>query len=153
MLGYLDIIRKPCPSQIVSFVKRFFGLKRRCPNFGEIVHEIFLPLSKLLPNTIYFVDGLDECEPEEVRKILKTFQEIVWQHGPKVFISGREALDVTNSIGDCIAIVISDEGNREDIRRFIEWRIEEKMRERQLTEDESVLQAIKRELTDKADRM
>src|SRR2546423_12823628 len=50
ILGYLDIIRKPCPSQIVSFVKRFFGLKRSCPNFEAIVHKIFLPLSKLLPH-------------------------------------------------------------------------------------------------------
>jgi len=73
--------------------------------------------------------------------------------GTKVFISGRETLDVTNSIPDSVTIVISDESNREDISRYIEWRIEEKMRERQLTEKQSVVEDIKRKLNEKADHM
>jgi hypothetical protein len=60
---------------------------------------------------------------------------------------------VTNSITDSVTVVISDENNREDICRFIEWRTGEKMRERQLTEKKSVLQDIKSKLNEKADRM
>ena len=153
ILGYLDMTAKKAPPRIISYVKRFYGPKRHYPKFEEVIDEIFVPLCKLLPSTTYVVDGLDECELKETQKILKTFQKMVSQHGARIFISGREALDVTNSISNSTAIVISDEDNREDICRFIEWRIEEKMRERQLTEDESVLQEIKRELTDKADRM
>jgi hypothetical protein len=50
-------------------------------------------------------------------------------------------------------LVISDEDNRGDICRFIEWKIGEKMRERRLTEKESVLEEIKSRLNEKADRM
>lgn len=153
ILGYLDMTKKQVPLRITSYVKRFYGPKRQYPKFEEIVDEIFVPLSKSLPSTTYVVDGLDECELEEIRKVLKTFQKMISQHGTRVFISGREALDVTNSISNSIAIVISDEDNRDDICRFIDWRIGEKMRERQLTEKESVLQDIKRKLNEKADRM
>ena len=153
ILGYLDITKKRFPLRIASYVKRFYGPKRHYPKFEEMVDEIFVPLSELAPSTIYVVDGLDECEPEEVRKVLKTFQKMMSQHGTRVFISGRESLDVTNSIPDSIAVVISDENNREDIRRFIEWRIGEKMRERLLTEKKSLLQDIKNKLNEKADRM
>jgi hypothetical protein len=153
ILGYLDMTGKQFPLRIVSYVKRFYGPKRHYPKFEEIIDEIFVPLSELLPSTTYVVDGLDECEPKEIRKVLQTFQKMMSQHGIRVFISGREALDVTNSISNSVAIVISDEDNREDICRFIEWRIGEKTRERQLTEKESVLQDIKNELNEKADRM
>jgi hypothetical protein len=153
ILGYLDMAGKQIPLRIISYVKRFYGPKRHHPKFEEIIDEIFIPLSELLPNTIYAVDGLDECELKEIRRVLKTFQKMMSQHGTRIFISGREALDVTNSISNSIAVVISDEDNREDISRFIEWRIREKMRERQLTEKESVLQGIKSELNEKADRM
>ena len=53
---------------------------------------------------------------------------------------------------DSTAMVISDENNREDICKFIEWRIGEKMRERQLTEKKGGLRDIKSKLN-KADCM
>jgi KAP family P-loop domain len=153
ILGYLDMNGKQVPPRIISYVKRFYGPKTHHPKFEEIIGEIFVPLSELLSSVTYVVDGLDECEPEEVRKVLKIFQKTMSQPGTKVFISGREALDVINAIPGSIAVVISDENNREDICRFIEWRIEEKMRERQLTEKKSLLQDVKRKLNEKADRM
>jgi hypothetical protein len=153
ILGYLDMTGKQLPSRIISYVKRFYGPKRHYPKFEEIIDEIFVPLSELLPSKTYVVDGLDECELKEIRKALETFQKMTSQHGIRVFISGRETLDVTNSISNSISIVISDKDNRDDICRFIEWRMEEKMRERRLTEKESVLQEIKRKLNEKADRM
>ncbi len=153
ILGYLDMKKKQFPLRIISYVKRFYGPKRHYPKFEEVIDEIFVPLSQLLPSAMYVVDGLDECEPEEVQKVLKTFQKMMLRPGTKVFISGREALDVANSIPGSITVVISDENNREDICRFIEWRIEEKMRERQLTEKKSLLRDIKRKLNEKADRM
>jgi len=147
------MIGKPCPPSITSYVKRFYGPKVIPPNFDEIVDDIFTPLIKLLPRTIYVVDGLDECETEEVLRVLKTFRRIISQHGTKVFISGRESLNVRNFISDSFTIHISNEDVREDIHWFIERRIEEKMRERPLTETESVLQDIKTKLNEKADRM
>ena len=153
ILGYLYMTRNPCPSRIVSYVKQFYGYKRYPPSFNEVIDEIFLPLSALLPSTTYVVDGLDECEPEQVREILKTFQKMGPRCGPRIFISGREALDVASSIPDSNMIRISEEHHKEDIRKFINWKIEEKMRERKLTEDKRVLRDIKSKLNERADRM
>ena len=153
ILGHLDMIGKPCPLRIISYIKRFYGPKRYHPSFEETIDNIFVPLSELLPTTIYVVDGLDECELEEVQKILKAFRKLVSLHGLKVFISGREGLNVTAAIPDSIAICISNEDNREDIHRFIDWRIEEKMLEKQITEKECVLQDIKSKLNERADYM
>ena len=153
ILGHLDMIGKPCPLRITSYIKRFYGPKRYHPSFEETIDNIFVPLSELLPTTIYVVDGLDECELEEVQKTLKTFRKLISPHGLKVIISGREGLNVTTAIPDSIAICISNKDNREDIHRFIEWRIEEKMLEKQITEKECVLQDIKSKLNERADRM
>ena len=153
ILGYLHITRHPCPSRIVSCVKQFYGYKRYPPSFDEVIDEIFLPLCALLPSATYVVDGLDECEPEQVREILKTFQKMGSRRGPRIFISGREALDVASSVPGSNMIRILEEYHREDIRKFINWKIEEKMRERKLTENKSVLQDIKSKLNERADRM
>ena len=153
IIGHLSIIGKPCPLSITSYVKRFYGPRVIPPSFDEIVDEIFIPLSKLLPKTIYVVDGLDECETEEVLRVLKTFRRTISQHGTKAFISGRESLNVTSSISDSFTIHISNEDVRKDIHWFIERRIEEKMQERTLTETKNVLQDIKTKLNERADRM
>lgn len=156
IIGFLDINGDLCPQDIVYSVKRLYGPNRYRPSFGEIIDEIFIPLSEFLSkcvsSTTYVVDGLDECKPEEAQKVLKIFRKIT-PHGPSFFVSGRESLGVANSIPGSIVICISEEGSRKDIRKFIEWKIEEKMRERQLTESESVLQDIKNKLNGKADCM
>jgi hypothetical protein len=82
----------------MSYIKRFYGPKRYYPRFDEIIDEIFVPLSELLPSTTYVMDGLDECELQETRKVLKVFQKILSQRGTRVFISGRETLEITNFI-------------------------------------------------------
>lgn len=153
ILGHMDMTGKQLPMRIISFLKRFYGPKRYYPKLEEIIDEIFFPLSDLLPGTTYVVDGLDECELEEVRKVLKIFRKMMLHDDTRVFISGRETLDVTNSMPDAVAIVVSDGSNGEDISKYIEWRIEEKMRERQLTEKQSVLEDIKTKLNEKADQM
>ncbi|KAK2791301.1 hypothetical protein FQN52_004978 [Onygenales sp. PD_12] len=150
IIGYLG---NGCPEEIRNHVKRFYGPKHYRPNFEEITSKIFIPLTKRLPDITYAVDGLDECEPMEVQKVLKTFRQVIALKGPRVFISGRDCLDVEHSIPGSIRIRIADGDNSEDINNFINWKIEEKMLERQLTEDESVLQEIKNELNKRADRM
>lgn len=74
-------------------------------------------------------------------------------NGPRIFISGCEQLDVTSYILGSATIKISTETSKEDIRKFIDWRIKRKTLERKLTEREYVLNEIKRKLADKADRM
>ena len=108
-----------CPLSIISYIKQFHSPKRYHPSFKETIDNIFVPLSELLPTTIYIVDGLDECDLKEVQKVLKTFRELISPHSPKIFISRREGLDVTTAIPDSITICISNKDNRENIRRFI----------------------------------
>jgi hypothetical protein len=157
IIGFLDKERISCPQEITSSVKRLLVPIRYLPSFEEVIDEIFMPLSAFLskhyPRTTYIVDGLDECELEEAQKVLKTFCKMISLPGRKVFISGRESLDVTSFTLYATTIHISDEDNREDIRKFIDWRTEGKMQERRLTETESVLQDIKNKLNEKADHM
>lgn len=159
IIGFLDTIGKSCPRGVVGFVKRFYGPKQpHPPSFGEVIDKVFVPLceflTELLPSVTYIVDGLDECEMGEERKVLSTFQKIVSHHAPpRIFISGREGLNVPNFIQGSATIRVSNEDSKGDIYRFIEWRINEKMQERQLTEDENVLQDVKSKLNERADRM
>ena len=60
--------------------------------FRSYIKQIFVPLSELLPSTVYVVDGLDECELEAVHKVLKPSRKMMSQHSTRVYISGREAL-------------------------------------------------------------
>lgn len=99
------------------------------------------------------MDGLDECEPVEMHKILRAFRKIIQAGVHKIFISGREILNVTNSIKDSIELQISSSDALDDIRRFIDWRMDEKMTERVLTENTGVLEEVKRRLNERADRM
>ena len=153
IIDHLDTIKLPCPPEIIYHLRRFFGLKASLPTFDEIIDDIFLPLSKLLPRITYVVDGLDECTATEIQRVLKVFRRMTSQQCLRLFVSGRESLDIQQSIHGSSTINISYEDAKEDIRKFVNWKIEEKMHERQLTEDKGLLRDIKTILVDKADRM
>ncbi|KAK2590030.1 hypothetical protein QQS21_012296 [Conoideocrella luteorostrata] len=158
MLGFLEIIKKTCPGQLADAVKRLYGPRKCRPCFAEIRDSIFIPLGKFLntkvPSATYIVDGLDECEPEERRLVLSTFRDIIQQRGPqRVLVSGREDLHVTDFITGSTTLCISKKDNEEDIQQFIEWKLQAKMLERQLTENEDVLRDIKSQLNKRADLM
>lgn len=99
------------------------------------------------------MDGLDECERDEIHKVFRAFRKLVQTSKHRVFISGREVLEVGNSIESSVELPISSLDTIVDIRRFIDWRIDEKMRERLLTGNKELLDEVKRRLNDKADRM
>ncbi|OJJ38129.1 hypothetical protein ASPWEDRAFT_48463 [Aspergillus wentii DTO 134E9] len=153
MLGHLDSMKKPCPPRVRDSIKQLCCPKRNPPTTREIIDEIFFPFCELLPRTTYVADGIDECDPKEVIETLKTFREVTLRHGTKVLISGREDLDVAQFVSGCIKMTMSENDTRRDIRRFIEWKIEEKMWERELTKDQSLLQDVKSKLNGNAERM
>lgn len=158
MLGFLDNAGHVCPRQLTYVVKRFYGPNRCQPSFAEIIEMIFIPLGEFLnqvtPSATYIVDGLDECESVERRLALNTLRNMMQQRDTqRVLVSGREDLDVTNFIENSIILRISKKENEEDVREFIEWKIEAKLRERQLTESEYVLRDIKNKLNERADLM
>lgn len=158
MLGFIEMIGRVCPQGVVDAVKRFYAPKTCHPSFAEIIDSIFLPLAKFLtrhvPGATYIVDGLDECELVERQLVLSTFREMMHQPDPqRILVSGREDLHVTNFIEGSTTLRISNDDNKEDIREFIEWRLQTKMRERHLTESECVLRDIKSKLNERADLM
>ncbi|KID76803.1 uncharacterized protein G6M90_00g103830 [Metarhizium brunneum] len=158
MLGFLDNAGHVCPHELTYVVKRFYGPNRCQPSFAEIIEMIFIPLGEFLnqvtPSATYIVDGLDECESVERRLVLNTLRNMMQQRDTqRVLVSGREDLDVTNFIENSMTLRISRKENEEDVREFIEWKIEAKLRERQLTESEYVLRDIKNKLNERADLM
>ena len=153
ILNHLNTHKILYPSEIIVCLERFFGPTPSPPTFDEIVGRIFSPLSKLIIRATYVVDGLDECEPREISKVLKIFSGLALQGGVRLLISGRESLDVIRAISSFIMVSVPEEHAREDVRKFVNWKIEEKMQERQLTENSGVLEEVKMTLIDKADRM
>jgi nucleoside phosphorylase len=154
IIGYLDMIQKPCPEHVISCVKRFYGPKQDVPSFLEIMHGIILPLCEILPGLVLVVDGLDECEQGEVLLVCEGIRLVLKMNSTRVLISGRESLAVTDRIQGSAKINLSEREGRSDIiRKFIEWKIDNKMRERSITERTSVLQTIKDRLFEKAGNM
>lgn len=99
------------------------------------------------------MDGLDECDRSQTLKVFEALREIYKLRSVKVFVSGREGLDTTGAIPGCATINIADDGNNDDLRAFVEWKIQIKLDERQLTESESVLQEIREKLLENAGHM
>lgn len=158
MLEFLDIIGEVCPRDLVNTMKRFYGPKTCHPSCEEIAKMIFIPLANFLTrrvqNATYIVDGVDECELGERQVVLSTFREMMQKHDShRVLVSGREDLHVKDFMADSITLRISNDDNKEDIRKFIEWRLEEKMLERRLTENEYVLRDIQSKLNEGANLM
>jgi hypothetical protein len=149
LLDHLSSVEAPFPSKIASCLRQFYSPEALPPNFDELIDKIFIPLGKLLPQTVYVVDGLDECEPAEIQMVLK----VVRRCNLRIFISGRENLNVEHCVPNSSVIRISEEHANEDIRQFIEWKIKGKMLERKITENGSLVQNIKSTLVSKADRM
>src|ERR1700753_2188947 len=59
IISHLSIIKKPCPENVKTPVKRLFGQKAIPPKCVEVI-ELFHLLAKMLAGAIYLVDGLDE---------------------------------------------------------------------------------------------
>ena len=153
ILGYLSITHKPCPSDIVLNIKRSYGSTQSSfLSYEEMISEIFLPLCRLVPNATYVVDGLDECHIKEISNVLQVFHKML-DLGAKIFISGREEINVSNAILDCVQICVAEDKSKEDISSFIDWKIGLKMRERTLTENQIVIKTMKDTLNESADRM
>ena len=155
MISFFDMRELSYPSKIAFYLRRYFDLGASPPTFEEIVAQIFFPLVALLPRATYIVDGLDECPTAEIYRVLKEFRTLQSHHelNLKIFISGRGTLDISNSITGSSTIHISNQNAKQDISEFIKWKIEDKMHERRLTDDEDVLQNIKATLLDKAERL
>ncbi|RDW59302.1 uncharacterized protein DSM5745_10997 [Aspergillus mulundensis] len=143
ILGYLARIRKPCPSRISTNLKELYGPGKWPLSPREMIDEVFLPVCRFVPDAIFIVDGLDECDRHHVVQVLDVFRTLVLENKTRILISGREGLDVTQAITGSRTLTIANHGNGSDILRFIDWKIDEKMRDRSLTDNPAMLRNIR----------
>ncbi|KAL3440618.1 hypothetical protein BJX65DRAFT_26209 [Aspergillus insuetus] len=153
ILEYMTRANKPYPKIVVKRIKSLYN-PGSCPaTLGEVVDEIFLLCCHAVPDATYVIDGLDECERSEVILVFGVIRKMIAQSSCRVLVSARDGIDLVQAIPQTIIIAIADQGVDNDIRKFIDWQIAEKFRDRTLTEDGALLRDIKTKLAERADHM
>ncbi|KAL6698594.1 hypothetical protein J3F84DRAFT_363334 [Trichoderma pleuroticola] len=82
--------------------------------------------ANLYPRTTLVLDGLDECDAGERGTLIKILAELI-QHAKnpvKLFISSRREQDIAKQLELSPIIEISARDNEQDIRKFVDERIE-----------------------------
>lgn len=153
MIAYMDDRGMGCPDYIRRSLTEFFGSKCRPPDFKEVFRLCFLPLHQYMEGNsttpFYILDGLHECDESEWSLVLRAFRDLLRLGHVRVLIVGRESLDVVGCIPECSKATIMKDDTREDIRRYISWRIAEQP----LTQDKKLLDDIIAALNEKAHLM
>jgi hypothetical protein len=159
LLLYLEMIRKPWPGMNEKDILKFFGEKRRIADFDDLA-EIAVSLLKYTRNTICIIDGLDELDEIEAKKVLGLFRRLVKDRygikGLRIVLFSRDhvapSLDVTRVIPGTVRISMSH-NTIMDLEAFTDSKINEKMRDRELPGGDNILAEIKRRLLQEASDM
>lgn len=152
---YLDAIGRTCSLAVIDAVKRYFGPNKPAPSFGEIIDDLFVPLCKQLGAGVFVVDGLDLCDQAEVFKALKVWKQFTPTAALRWLVSARESVeqDFKALYKGAQLISVPEVSNREDIKNFIDWKINELQAERTLTKDERLLDEVRCQLNARAHKM
>jgi len=153
LLCHLESIGKECPPTVVTRIFDFYRPKSRPPNLQKLLNEVFIPLLKVVDEVTLFVDGVEECEEQEVRDIIKHLKKLLDTSSCQIFISCREEIDISQRIPSAINIRITPEDTKEDMERFIDNLIEDMQSGRPISDNQSTLEYIKQELRKNAHRM
>jgi hypothetical protein len=159
LLLYLDTFRKPWPGEIEKDVLRFFGKKRLEADFDDLA-EIAVTLLKYMPNTMCVIDGLDELDENEAKKVLCLVRRLLGnrdkRYSLRVLLFSRDHvapyLDVTRLIPGTLRILVSNNTTR-DLQLFIDSKISDKMCIRELPGGPDLIAEIKRRLLEEASNM
>lgn len=92
----------------------------------NVCKEQIFASANLYPRTTLVLDGLDECNASERGALIKTLAELI-QHAKnpvKLFISSRREQDIAKQLELSPIIEINAHDNKEDIRKFVDERIE-----------------------------
>jgi hypothetical protein len=153
LLFNLESTKKGCPPIIIDRLVDFYGPKKHPPLLEEVVDEVLIPLLAVTDKPIIAIDGLDECGPGEIKKVVTVLIKLLNTTTASLFIASREELDITRRIQGSIRIRITPENTKEDVEHFISYQIERMQKHHRITESEDMLKYIKVELQQKADRM
>lgn len=148
-----------CPDDVADALNRFFGKRRIFPDFDDL-KGIFVQLFKLIPDTVYIIDGLDALNPSESKDLFEFFRSQFCASGSppesRILVFSREQLPGYTGIPLFMAGVrqISTTSNAmSDLRAYIETSVTDKLMTRKLTDDLALLDEVKRVLLEESSGM
>ncbi|KAL7926138.1 putative ankyrin repeat-containing protein [Trichoderma austrokoningii] len=147
------------PTDTISDLQKFFGPERIQPDFDDL-QDIFSRLYRVVPDTIYIIDGIDTLQEAHASCFLKFIQRFFCSKDAsqrsQVLLLSRDQVPGYINIGTFIHGIcqISISTNAmQDIKNYIETSIDEKMMYRKLTDDVSLLNEIKETLFTESSNM
>lgn len=156
MIAYLDSLDLRCAPNVKSSLTRYFGLGARPPTLDEIFRECFLRLHSLMTAhripILYLIDGFHECEANEIDEVLQRIQELISFGNVRIFITGREGPPIRGYVLDAATIAIRAEDTKEDIRKFIDWKMSSQHHDL-LNSNDKLARGVKQALNDRAHLM
>ena len=156
MIAYLDSLDLRCAPNVKSSLTRYFGLGARPPTLDEIFRECFLRLHSLMTAhripILYLIDGFHECEANEIDEVLQRIQELISLGNVRIFITGREGPPIRGYVMDAATIAIRAEDTKEDIRKFIDWKMSSQQHSL-LNSNDKLARGVEKALNDRAHLM
>lgn len=147
------------PEDVAPDLQRFFGPERTLPDFDDL-ERIFSRLCRVVPDTVYIIDGIDALQKNHAIRVLKFVQQLFSSSDisqkSRILLLSRDQVPGYINVGTFIhgirQIPISTNA-MQDIENFIETSITEKMMYRKLTEDDSLLERIQETLLSESSNM
>jgi len=117
------ILKRLVGREIPEGIRKAFREGRR-PLLGDLMRMLRIAVAKL-PQVFICIDGLDECLPGDLPKLLESLREIVRESPTtKIFLTGRP------HVGEAIhryftkVATISISPNEGDIRNYVEMKLD-----------------------------
>jgi len=149
LLLHLENLKKSCPPKIQEQLVKAYKDGQRM--LGE---DALVDLTASFAEALFFVDGLDECEHNDIKEILKFTRQLCTSHpSSKIFIASRKDVDIQSSIPSCIEVKVTGTKHTEDIARYIEQTVDDRNAVTRLVSDPGLVRDIKDKLIHGAENM
>lgn len=147
------------PKDVAPALRRFFGPERIRPDFDDLEH-VFSQLYRVVPDTVYIIDGIDALQEKHAIRLLKFVQQLFGSphvsQRSRILLLSRDQVPGYINVGTFIhgicQIPISTNATQ-DIESYIETSITEKMMYRKLTDDVLLIKKIKETLHTESSNM
>ncbi|PHH65759.1 hypothetical protein CDD81_1486 [Ophiocordyceps australis] len=116
----------PLPDQVIAFRDRFIG--KRCYPTEDDMILLVISLSKLFKKVFVFIDALDECPEENREHFIQTAVRL--ESCIRLFITSRHSVVLENRFSNMQRINLT--AHKEDIRAYLQGRLEQNSRLRSL---------------------
>ncbi|OCK79032.1 hypothetical protein K432DRAFT_300680, partial [Lepidopterella palustris CBS 459.81] len=96
--------------------------------------QLILEVVKSYLSVTIILDALDECNQETLSDFISALKKIVQQSTStvKVLVSSRASKDIVSQLGDLPQLRIQSHDNADDIKRFVDRRVEEYIQDKKL---------------------